>query len=781
MKVHGVQASPERRILLGMLVNDAVCGRIASRWEEEGLFKTKMGNTLGGMAVDYYSRYGKAPLHNIEAIARSWAEGKSDDLVDELDGFLRTVDYEKLAKTCNADYVIDQAAEYFSQVKLQRLFDAGSGFLLKGDTKKAQSLIDGFLPVEMGTGSWIDPLSDDEAIRRVFEQDRDSLITFPDGLGKFFGRSLKRDALVAMMGAAKRGKSWLLLNIVFMAILQKRKVAYFECGDLTQDEVIERLLTRMAGRPLVINGDATRYTYKIPKTLQVDKGRVMIDYIEKTVKRSLTFEKLKEIRDRFREEYEADKLLRLSVHSTSSLSIPAMRTILSRWEREGWSPDCIASGQKVLTKRGLVNIEEIRGSDRLWDGVQWVSHGGLVYKGLRDVITYAGVTATPDHLVYSESGWRTLESCRRLRLRLQQTGSGGSEVRIGQGNLIGCQRKNWEIQKRQGHTAKICQCMLHQMRQQEMVPTLQFAERHNQRMPLLSSTQAVPDSFVYEVGRGQTTLHQFQKQGLEKVRRQRGYLQVQGYDNRLFVGGEASGTSSRWGAIGQNQQRWSLRAGEFTVVNTKAELFSHKETRSYSEDTQIQATFSRCEVCGRHLNPHVLSPDDSAADSGEMESVCVKRGAKTEVWDIVNAGPLHRFTVQGVLVHNCIVIDYADILAPPIKNAVESRDQINATWKMMSKMRQELHCLVVTATQADADSYDADILKRSNFTDDRRKHDHVTAMLGINQTSVEKERGIYRLNWLDRRGEAYSEREVCYTAGCLDIADPFIKSWFKEE
>jgi hypothetical protein len=126
-----------------------------------------------------------------------------------------------------------------------------------------------------------------------------------------------------------------------------------------------------------------------------------------------------------------------------------------------------------------------------------------------------------------------------------------------------------------------------------------------------------------------------------------------------------------------------------------------------------------------------------------------------------------------------VICDYPDILLGPLKGTMDKREQTNATWMMFSKMRQDLHCLVIVVTQADANSYDVDLLTRDHFTDDRRKHDHVTAMFGLNQMTKEKEQGLYRLNWLDRRGEYYSERECCYCAGCLEIAQPFMLSWFR--
>nr|DAE81184.1 MAG TPA: DNA polymerase I [Caudoviricetes sp.] len=61
---------------------------------------------------------------------------------------------------------------------------------------------------------------------------------------------------------------------------------------------------------------------------------------------------------------------------------------------------CIAEGQLVLTNHGEKPIQEVLLSDTVWDGENWVQHDGVVYKGKREVITYEGLTATPDHLVY---------------------------------------------------------------------------------------------------------------------------------------------------------------------------------------------------------------------------------------------------------------------------------------------------------------------------------------------------------------------------------------------
>lgn len=63
---------------------------------------------------------------------------------------------------------------------------------------------------------------------------------------------------------------------------------------------------------------------------------------------------------------------------------------------------CIAEGQLVLTDHGEKPIETVTTDDLLWDGESWVQHEGIIYKGIREIITYEGLTATPDHLVWVE-------------------------------------------------------------------------------------------------------------------------------------------------------------------------------------------------------------------------------------------------------------------------------------------------------------------------------------------------------------------------------------------
>lgn len=126
-----------------------------------------------------------------------------------------------------------------------------------------------------------------------------------------------------------------------------------------------------------------------------------------------------------------------------------------------------------------------------------------------------------------------------------------------------------------------------------------------------------------------------------------------------------------------------------------------------------------------------------------------------------------------------VVIDYADILAPMGSGGwTETRHQIDATWRALRRLSQELHCLVVTATQSDAASYDAALMTKQHFAECKSKYAHVTGTFGLNQTDDEKDQGIYRYNWLVLREDGFSATRPVYVAGCLDICRPnMVSTW----
>jgi len=110
---------------------------------------------------------------------------------------------------------------------------------------------------------------------------------------------------------------------------------------------------------------------------------------------------------------------------------------------------CVAGGTQVLTDRGPCSIELVRLTDRVWDGEAFVAHEGVVCSGLREVISYAGITATPTHKVLVADGWITLQEAARHGRRIEpalgagRTSRARAAFRIVDGVVRRCLSEKW--------------------------------------------------------------------------------------------------------------------------------------------------------------------------------------------------------------------------------------------------------------------------------------------------------------------------------------------------
>jgi hypothetical protein len=139
---------------------------------------------------------------------------------------------------------------------------------------------------------------------------------------------------------------------------------------------------------------------------------------------------------------------------------------------------------------------------------------------------------------------------------------------------------------------------------------------------------------------------------------------------------------------------------------------------------------------------------------------------------------LHTWERQDGFVPDIVIVDYADLLvADTDDRRFDFRNQQNTIWQGLRRLSQERHCLVITATQAAASSYEHTTQRLSDFSEDHRKYAHATGVYGLNQTSEEKHIGIMRLNELVVR-EGDFDRTSCVTIlQRLQMGRPFLGSF----
>ncbi len=75
--------------------------------------------------------------------------------------------------------------------------------------------------------------------------------------------------------------------------------------------------------------------------------------------------------------------------------------------------ECLDGSTQVLTERGWVPIAKVQLTDRLWDGVEWVEHRGLLYQGCAPTVNVGQILATPTHRFLAKSTWASADAARQ--------------------------------------------------------------------------------------------------------------------------------------------------------------------------------------------------------------------------------------------------------------------------------------------------------------------------------------------------------------------------------
>lgn len=341
MKVTRRNGKDERRILIAMISHHTTLGRISSVWKGN-MFANDWANIVGQWCIDFYDTYGEAPRHEIEVIFSDWSQSGTvdEDTSDLVESFLTSLnnEYEALSEDINSDYVLDLCDAVFNRNKLSRLSDSIRGKLDVNKVKEAQVEVEKHSRVEVGLGSAVNVLEDEEAIKAAFAEALCPVFKFGGDLGKFFGNEFYRGAFLSILAPEKRGKTFWLVEIAVRALLSRCKVAFFSAGDMDQNQMIKRMMHRVVKHPkhkgiqeipTEIEGSERSDREVVTKSVRYDSGLTW----QKALK---TIARIKKMKTRTNK-----PLLKLSSHPANTLTVKGIETQLDRWELEDWIPDVI--------------------------------------------------------------------------------------------------------------------------------------------------------------------------------------------------------------------------------------------------------------------------------------------------------------------------------------------------------------------------------------------------------------------------------------------------------
>ena len=310
---------------------------------------------------------------------------------------------------------------------------------------------------------------------------------------------------------------------------------------------------------------------------------------------------------------------------------------------------CIAEGQLVLTDAGLVPIEKVTPKMRLWDGESWVSHSGVIYKGRKNVITYEGLTATPDHLVWVEGQSQPIQlgAAAACGAHLIQTGNGRQPILLGKNSQPG---ETLE----QGNEPLLCADKMCRLRFNAVAGSEQSEKWKVQRMSKLLTTEENPKVAGQAADLCKTAVRKSPITGLRQLWRSRNQVQFSDCSGCGAVSARNLWSSAEKHGNRQNRYKWGLCTGKPALCGTQSKLRQSAAQCAFGVFSGILAIFLHC----RH--PQIISGtykkrnNPRCGNSGLREAEKLESHLRTaRLYDIRNAGKHHRFTVSGHLVHNC--------------------------------------------------------------------------------------------------------------------------------
>lgn len=307
---------------------------------------------------------------------------------------------------------------------------------------------------------------------------------------------------------------------------------------------------------------------------------------------------------------------------------------------------CIAYNTDVLTDKGWLPIQTVTPEHRVWDGEEWVSQGGAMYRGYKALVGVEGVRMTGDHLVWLDRWIKAQEivdadaSSRfdRPTVRLPDGFAPGEACydKVENG-AVGVLVRLWDRSRAaEPIPAGVTQSVSSKL---WVSPRKRVAQTNED--PTLSNLDWDAAPVLRPEGQGLSELRRAWGSGLPAVARV----------VREFLGRHGQLLRTRTYA-GPRGQRRSVLARELPV--------------GFGTHTVEQQT-------DQHLARYPSGADDGGTSCGSLrrssghtvrttEQVQVAADAGADrVYDLLNCGPRNRFVVRGasgrpLVVHNCGVV-----------------------------------------------------------------------------------------------------------------------------
>ena len=338
MKEETYDGSAERDILIGMITSAEVLSRLSPRWEKEPL-RSKWSNLIADWCVQHYRKHAAAPLAAIVSYFAKWTKTNNEpDTKKLLERFLSQLSkrYEALAEEIQVSHVVEQTQNLLNEVRLERQAEDIQNRLQRGDVSGALQVAESFRKVSISGPEFTDIFRDKEAQKQALEHKQRVLIRYKGPIGDFFGDDLAEDCFVGFLAPPKSAKSFFMLDLAWKAMQQKRKVAYFQVGDLTKHQIMRRFQARAARRPI----KAGLVLMPAGLIAAPDGKSAQVEFKDTVYENDLTVEEGQKAFQGIASRHKSQRF-RLSYHPSKTIGVNDIKNTLADWERDGFAAQVI--------------------------------------------------------------------------------------------------------------------------------------------------------------------------------------------------------------------------------------------------------------------------------------------------------------------------------------------------------------------------------------------------------------------------------------------------------
>ena len=302
-------------------------------------------------------------------------------------------------------------------------------------------------------------------------------------------------------------------------------------------------------------------------------------------------------------------------------------------------PACLHPSTEVLTEwNGWVKIVDVKKSDRVFDGVEFVNHDGCSYSGYKPVTDVFGITMTHDHKLLIDNEWveadhvENSEKAKRKALYKYQ----GDDCRIS--SMLSMPYRVQDHSPECSQTQPTETNPLSALRSRSLSQPHRYTHSSdmvwNEGSRKRSTRQKLRrawDHNVSRMGRFSDFLQRHARRVFGRTHHRAGRCEQTLLQRQLHMGNPIQTASEQ-----TNESVCDIPRGEYTLSRVNTAIWRQQDNANHAVKSWDECRRSRA---GRTRLPlrEELRPEERIASGSE----------KAHVYDLVNCGPRHRFIIRN--------------------------------------------------------------------------------------------------------------------------------------